>query len=357
MLDERFKCVLKCGISPHDVGIRPLQKELDELKRLNLQVAQQVTRVLIKSSKIDAMAQQKWAIDQNLSRYLNGYKFHPIPFHRQSVYIDKNDGTYNLHINTKSGDATCTLHLPSKKTKQLEYRSILDTCLSEGFGGNEKVGQVELIEDNRDGWINTHIVLRLICPVPYAPKGWIGVDVGWHKLATNAYVSSVGEVSNVGFLGADWKTRIIRLKYLSKLHQVNGKTKKVWRSRLKHVTQNAVGNIAKQLVTKAKSLTAGIVMEKLNFQSSTKRMLIPRFKLFQAVSFLCKKYGVPFQLVSAKNTSQICNKCGHRAKQNREAQVFKCIKCRYEVNADVNASINIAKRGIAKGYTPLAKGS
>lgn len=43
-------------------------------------------------------------------------------------------------------------------------------------------------------------------------------------------------------------------------------------------------------------------------------------------------------------TSQTCSACAHVASENRENQaVFRCVACRYEANADVNAAINIAR--------------
>lgn len=43
-------------------------------------------------------------------------------------------------------------------------------------------------------------------------------------------------------------------------------------------------------------------------------------------------------------TSQPCSACGHVASENRESQaVFRCVACRYEANADVNAAINIER--------------
>ncbi|MEV0792741.1 transposase [Kribbella sp. NPDC050459] len=50
--------------------------------------------------------------------------------------------------------------------------------------------------------------------------------------------------------------------------------------------------------------------------------------------------------VNPAYTSQTCSACGHVASENRESQtVFRCVACRYEANADVNAAVNIA--GIA----------
>ena len=50
--------------------------------------------------------------------------------------------------------------------------------------------------------------------------------------------------------------------------------------------------------------------------------------------------------VSPSYTSQTCSACGHIDKNNRNKQLFKCVCCEYENDADVNASINIHNRGI-----------
>ncbi|TCC29322.1 transposase [Kribbella sindirgiensis] len=61
------------------------------------------------------------------------------------------------------------------------------------------------------------------------------------------------------------------------------------------------------------------------------------------------------QKVNAAYTSQTCSACGHCAPESRENQtVFRCVACRYEANADVNAAINIA-RGIAAGRAVNAR--
>ncbi|HET6738669.1 MAG TPA: transposase [Kribbella sp.] len=55
-------------------------------------------------------------------------------------------------------------------------------------------------------------------------------------------------------------------------------------------------------------------------------------------------------------TSQTCSACGHIASENRENQaVFRCVACRYEANADVNAAVNIA-RSTAAGRAVNARG-
>lgn len=50
--------------------------------------------------------------------------------------------------------------------------------------------------------------------------------------------------------------------------------------------------------------------------------------------------------VTPAYTSQRCSKCGHTEKGNRKGSRFKCMCCGFELNADLNASRNIAGKGI-----------
>jgi transposase len=55
--------------------------------------------------------------------------------------------------------------------------------------------------------------------------------------------------------------------------------------------------------------------------------------------------GKLLYIINPKYTSQQCLRCGHTSKLNRITQrQFKCIKCNFEMNADFNASANIALR-------------
>lgn len=51
--------------------------------------------------------------------------------------------------------------------------------------------------------------------------------------------------------------------------------------------------------------------------------------------------------IDPKHTSQRCSKCGHIDKKNRKGMRFKCLKCGFELNADLNAARNIAQKGRA----------
>ena len=58
-----------------------------------------------------------------------------------------------------------------------------------------------------------------------------------------------------------------------------------------------------------------------------------------------KKYGITVSLTNSEYTSQECSHCHHISHNNRKSQEkFKCEKCGMEMNADLNASINIKER-------------
>ena len=52
--------------------------------------------------------------------------------------------------------------------------------------------------------------------------------------------------------------------------------------------------------------------------------------------------------VPPQHTSQTCSRCGHVAAENRRTQVkFQCVSCGHAANADVNAALNILRRGLS----------
>ncbi len=73
------------------------------------------------------------------------------------------------------------------------------------------------------------------------------------------------------------------------------------------------------------------------------------FDLQTKIEYKAKAVGITVVKIKPQYTSQRCSKCGYIDRENRPTQAqFKCLKCGYEVNADYNASQNIAIRGIDK---------
>ena len=334
---ETIKICVKATISPKDPGIRRLMCEYTAYKKILIPRVQQAVRQVVKDRNIAVYAQQKWMADKKINEYLKNLPFHPMPFHNQSVYIEKKEGKFWVHFKTKEGEAVCHLHVPIK------YHDLIEKACGNDYASNPVLGQVELIEDRKYGWINCHIVLRLQKPKPYEPKGWVGVDTGWNKLATSiACTNNPMKFFDPTFHGKEFKTRIIQLKRLLKEFQRKDKSVKKWEHRLQNAVKYAVGVTAKEIVAKAKKHKMGVAMESLTFRSVTKGYLVPRYRLMIAVKTLCEREGVPFKLVPAQFTSVTCPYCRHRDRGNRDGERFKCLNCGYQADADLIGAMNVA---------------
>ena len=64
---------------------------------------------------------------------------------------------------------------------------------------------------------------------------------------------------------------------------------------------------------------------------------------------LCEENGILLVKINPAYTSQTCNKCGSIHNESRDGEVYKCVDCGYEVDADLNAARNILARGV---YNP-----
>jgi IS605 OrfB family transposase len=69
------------------------------------------------------------------------------------------------------------------------------------------------------------------------------------------------------------------------------------------------------------------------------------YQLGNFIQYKAEEKGKLTIKVNPKHTSQICSKCGHIEKSNRKGSRFKCKKCGFELDADLNASRNIANLG------------
>jgi predicted RNA-binding Zn-ribbon protein involved in translation (DUF1610 family) len=314
-------------------------REYNTYKKVLIPRVKQAVRQVVRDKSITIYAQQKWMVDKKLNEYLKNLPLHPMPFHNQSVWIQNKDGRFWIHFKTKQGEAVCYLHVPAK------YQSLIGEVCGRD---NPALGQVELIENCKYGWVNCHITLRLPKPEPYEPKGWVGVDVGWNKLATSIACTCNPRIKffNPTFHGKEFKTRIIQLRYLLKQYARKGKAWRKWNFRLQHTIKYAVGVTAKEIISKAKRLELGVAMESLTFKAVSKGYIVPRYKLMVAVKTLCEREGIPFRLIPAQYTSVTCPKCNHVNDKNRNGKRFTCQKCGYKADADIIGAMNIALKAL-----------
>ena len=74
--------------------------------------------------------------------------------------------------------------------------------------------------------------------------------------------------------------------------------------------------------------------------------------LLDRIEMTCEAKGIFLVKVSPAYTSQACSSCGHICKESRNGDHFACVSCGYEIDADINAAINIRNRG---AIVPLCK--
>ena len=65
-------------------------------------------------------------------------------------------------------------------------------------------------------------------------------------------------------------------------------------------------------------------------------------EILNALEMKCEECGVHILKVNPAYTSRRCSKCGWTEKRNRNGKIFKCLKCGFKKDSDINAAINIS---------------
>jgi putative transposase len=211
-----------------------------------------------------------------------------------------------------------------------------------------KIGGAELVR-RANAWY-LHITQTKAAPAPDEPTGVIGVDLGLVNLATD----SDGEQYSGAQVRAIRERRFQHRQRLQKtntcrarwrLRQLAGKEARFQRQ-INH-------EISKRLIQKAKQQRKALALEDLKgirervtVRRSQRRQraswAFHQLRLF--VSYKAQREGVRMVLIDPRNTSRTCSACGHCEKNNRKTQDrFLCVACGYQINADVNAAVNISR--------------
>jgi len=220
---------------------------------------------------------------------------------------------------------------------------------------NGKFGRLYFKEE--DGEIYAYLTVKVEEKPAYEPKLWFGVDLGAHNLVV------VADNKGREILRFDGET-VNRYKELMEKERA-----KRQRRLMKHFSKRLkLGNkhrnfsryvnhiIAKEIVKKAKEYQACIVLEKLKGvkRKTAKtpkwvRKLLHRWSyhdLIQKIKYKARLEGVPVIEVSPRNTSKTCSRCGYVYKRFKNQRLFHCPKCGLVIDRDLNASINVARKGL-----------
>ena len=179
---------------------------------------------------------------------------------------------------------------------------------------------------------------------------FLGVDFGLVSLAT---LSNGKEFNSKKLQDYREKRQKVRSSVQSKCTRNSKKLLKRLSGRERTHASITNHTIAKQIVAIAKEENKGIALEDLKgirFSSLKKgkkfRSRVGKWSFNQLRNYIAYKSalaGIPVVLVEPRYTSKTCSNCHHVG--NRQGKKFECHNCGNNMDADVNASRNIATLG------------
>lgn len=228
------------------------------------------------------------------------------------VQEPRNATHFPLWVHVEGLARDCQLYLPTRKHKALN-RAL------EHPGAT--LGKAAQVMRRKGKW---YAIVYVRCPLPetYGPHGSLGCDVGVRKSVTRSDGYQGPSIDRKIEQRADRQHRGVRHK-TSRSYQ---------RQQLDKEARRAV------LV----ALSCG---QSLSVEDPAR---LPKWRGWAARHFakcvvlLASLYGVPIRYIAPPYTSLTCSRCGAVSKLNRRGTWFRCIKCGFTHNADVNAARNIA---------------
>lgn len=244
----------------------------------------------------------------------------------------------------------------NKKKVNIELAHTLHKIIN----GEYKLGQSSLYFDK-----NNNLMLNLSIHFPKKEKAsyiegrTLGIDLGM-KIPAYASVSDkpyirryFGDVLELTKAKEQFKARRTRLQQqLRNVKGGKGRKKKLksfenLSDKERRFTQNYNHQISRRIVDFAKENQCEYInMEYLEGSSFTDKKMLGTwtyYELQQYIKYKAEMDGIKVRFVNPAYTSQTCSKCGYVDSENRlEQEKFVCKKCGNSLNADYNASINIA---------------
>ena len=244
----------------------------------------------------------------------------------------------------------------ARKEKTLELQHTLQMVINKEY----KVMQSSLEFDK-----NNNLILNLTLDIPFKQEEEfiegrvLGVDLGvkypaYVCLSDDTYKREhIGEALELIKQRKQYHDRRTRTQQqLKNVKGGKGRGKKLKNlNRLSECERNFAKTynhmISKRIIEFAKKYKCQYInMEKLTKDGFDNAILRnwSYYELQNMVEYKADRIGIKVRYVNPAYTSQTCSRCGHVDKENRQTQEkFVCTKCGFELNADHNAAINIAR--------------
>lgn len=90
-------------------------------------------------------------------------------------------------------------------------------------------------------------------------------------------------------------------------------------------------------------------IKKINTKFMNKLQRWNYSKVINNIKNKSEERGINLVEVPPAYTSQTCSNCGAIHRESRLGELYRCVTCGFEIDADYNASMNILHRGV---YSP-----
>jgi transposase len=194
------------------------------------------------------------------------------------------------------------------------------------------VKQLAELKIDKSGNLYIIIFVQKVVKRAEKNKNCIGVDVGIRN----------GIARSDGYLGEEVSQVIKSQKLKQSARQKQGHKSKINKTTVKQILDKE----AKKTVARCSESKLSLAVESrkvLNNLRSGKLQGWARNYFANRCEILCKENSVFFVEVNPYKTSQLCGHCGSEGV--RDGKQFNCLSCQKTFDADLNASINIAKKG------------
>lgn len=199
----------------------------------------------------------------------------------------------------------------------------------------------------------------------YEPESYVGIDFNFDKLAFACFLDSEGNVETVQSNDYGRELREYRERHREKRRELQeeGYIQRVIEDKntVEEYTNKTLHIISKNIVEKASEMEKPVIRiedtdiqqmrkdenrkEKNNFKSAINRF--PVAKLKDYIEYKAEEEGIPVEKVEPEYTSKGCHKCteiGKRDGRDFYCQNEDCENYQRRIDADMNASLNIAKK-------------
>lgn len=170
----------------------------------------------------------------------------------------------------------------------------------------------------------------------------IGIDVGIKKLMT---------ISNKKIIGTEIESIIKKYKRRKQNSKNSKKTLKQIKDYIGYSVNQLDFENTQCIVMEDIKSSNMLVKDRTNKEFRKTLSKWNHNLLVDRIRNKCEINRVELQFVSPHYTSQMCSRCGEIHKESRKGELYHCVSCGYEIDADYNASLNIVNKFLDKEFT------